>query len=65
MPKIKTKSSAAKRFKITGGGKIRRFQAGNSHLKTKKSSKRIRRLRRPALVSPADKRRVRLLLPYG
>ena len=65
MPKVKTKRSAAKRFKITGGGKIRRFRAGNSHLKTKKPSKRIRRLRRPALVSPADEKRVRALLPGG
>ncbi len=65
MPKMKTKRSAAKRFKITGSGKIRRFRAFNSHIKTKKPSKRIRRLRKPALVSPADEKRVRALLPYG
>lgn len=65
MPKLKTKRSAAKRFKITGSGKILRRRAFKSHLLSKKASKRKRRLRRPALVSGADLSRVRKLLPYG
>ena len=65
MPKLKTKRSAAKRFKITGSGKILRRKAFKSHLLSKKTSKRKRSLRRPALISSADKKRIRLLLPYG
>ncbi|MCF6191595.1 MAG: 50S ribosomal protein L35 [Candidatus Hydrothermae bacterium] len=65
MPKMKTKRSAAKRFRRTGGGHFRRYKAFNSHIKTKKNAKRIRRLRKPGLVSPADEPRVRALLPYA
>ena len=62
MPKMKTDRGAAKRFKVTGSGKIRRRKAYRSHLLEKKSSVRTRRLGREADVSPADRREVRRLL---
>jgi large subunit ribosomal protein L35 len=58
MPKMKTRKSVAKRFKITATGKIRRTRAGRRHLLSGKSRKRKRNLRRAALVSPADFRRI-------
>ena len=51
MPKMKTHRGAVKRFKITGSGKVKRFKANKSHILTKKSPKRKRRLRRPGLIS--------------
>lgn len=65
MPKMKTHRGAAKRFRITAKGKIKRSKAFKSHLLTGKSAKRKRNLRRPALVSAADRRRIARLLPYG
>lgn len=62
MPKMKTNRSAAKRFRKTGGGKFRRRRAYHSHILTKKSPKRKRRLRQPTLVSKADEKRVKRLL---
>jgi large subunit ribosomal protein L35 len=62
MPKMKTDRGAAKRFKITGTGKLRRRRAYRSHLLEKKSSTRTRRLGREADVSAADRREVRRLL---
>lgn len=62
MPKMKTHSSAKKRFKRTGSGKIKRFQARTSHLMRKKSKKAKLRLRDSALVSTADQKRVERLL---
>ena len=62
MPKQKTDRGAAKRFKVTGTGKLRRRQANRSHLLEKKSSSRVRRLCRPADVAPADVRAVKRLL---
>lgn len=50
MPKMKTHSGAKKRFSITGTGKVRRLKAYKSHILTKKTSKRKRNLRRPAIV---------------
>ncbi len=64
MPKIKTRRGAAKRFKATGSGKIRRSKAFRRHILTKMSSKRKRQLRKATLVDPADVPRVRQLLPY-
>lgn len=64
MPKIKTKRGLAKRVKATGTGKIRRYRAGKSHILTKKSRARKRRLRRGALIHGADLKRIRRLLPY-
>ncbi len=60
MPKMKTHSGAAKRFKKTGSGKIKRGRAFASHLTGKKSSSRKRRLRKSTIVKPADKKRVEL-----
>lgn len=65
MPKIKTLKGAAKRFKVTGTGKLKRYKAAKSHLLTGKSKKRKRNLRKPALVSKADTARMRRLIPYG
>lgn len=54
MPKMKTKSSAKKRFKLTGTGKIKRKHAFKSHILTKKATDRKRRLTDATLVDPAD-----------
>jgi large subunit ribosomal protein L35 len=54
MPKMKTKSSAKKRFKITGSGKIKRKHAFKSHILTKKTKKQKRNLTHSGLVSKAD-----------
>jgi len=63
MPKAKTNRAAAKRFKITGSGRIRRRQAGRAHLKVgKKTSRQLRRLKGEVDVAPADRVRVRRLL---
>lgn len=53
MPKQKTHKGAAKRFKVTGTGKVKRGHSMRSHILTKKSTKRKRKLRKPTLVSPA------------
>lgn len=59
MPKMKTKSSAKKRFKLTGTGKIKRKHAFKSHILTKKSTKQKRNLTASGLVSKADERSIR------
>jgi large subunit ribosomal protein L35 len=63
--KLKTKRGAAKRFKITGSGKIVRAHSGKRHILGTKPSKRMRRLRKSALVKDVDQREVRRMLPYG
>jgi len=65
MPKIKTNRAAAKRFKVTGTGKLRRSKAYKSHLLSKKSAKRKRNLRRAGYVDSTNMRGVRRLLPYA
>lgn len=65
MPKLKTNRSAAKRFKETATGKYKYYRSGKSHILTKKSTKRKRRLRHSSLISPADHQRVRRLLGGG
>ena len=65
MPKLKTNRGAAKRFKTTGTGKLRRSKAYRSHLLTKKSPKRKRNLRNSGLVDSSDVSNLRRLLPYG
>lgn len=65
MPKLKTHRGAAKRFKITGKGKIKRKKACRSHLLTGKSSRRTRRLRQPAILGKTEEAIVKRLLPYG
>ncbi|NLJ97902.1 MAG: 50S ribosomal protein L35 [Tissierellia bacterium] len=63
MAKMKTHRGAAKRFKRTGTGKLKRHKAYKGHLTGKKSSKRVRNLRKPALVSKGDQRRIDSLIP--
>lgn len=65
MPKMKTSRAAAKRFKLTGTGRVRRPKSGGQHGMIGKSRSRRRRLRDNALVSPAFEKRIKLLLPYG
>ena len=62
MPKMKTDRGVAKRFKVTGTGKVRRRKAFRSHLLEKKSSVRTRRLARDAEVSSSDAKQVKRLL---
>jgi len=64
MPKIKTNRGAAKRFRKTGTGKIRRNKAFTSHILTKKSTKRKRELRQSVLVHKSDHRNIAQLIPY-
>lgn len=62
MPKIKTRRGAAKRFKVTSSGKIKREKGFANHILTKKSTKRKRNLRKGTLVSSSDKNRVKKML---
>lgn len=62
MPKVKTKSGAKKRFKLTGTGKIKRKQAFKSHILTKKETKQKRALTNMSLVHKSDERRVKDML---
>lgn len=62
MPKLKTARGAAKRFKLTGSGKVRRKKSHSSHILTKKTTKRKRNLRKAAEVHPNDTKRVRRML---
>jgi large subunit ribosomal protein L35 len=64
MPKMKTKRGAAKRFKVTGSGKVKRARAYRRHILTTKSRKRKRQLRHSGLVAPANERAVKALIPY-
>ncbi|MCC7549511.1 MAG: 50S ribosomal protein L35 [Burkholderiales bacterium] len=65
MPKMKTKSGAAKRFRTLGGGGVKRSHAFLRHILTKKSTKRKRHLRGTTNVHPADLRAVKAMLPYS
>jgi large subunit ribosomal protein L35 len=65
MSKMKTRKSAAKRFKQTGTGKFLRNRANGRHILTKKSSKRKRRLGKVAVVSSSEMSRLKAALPYG
>lgn len=62
MPKVKTNSSAKKRFKLTGSGKIKRKHAFKSHILTKKTTKQKRNLTKATLVSDADTPNVKHML---
>ncbi|MBU1369165.1 MAG: 50S ribosomal protein L35 [Bacteroidetes bacterium] len=62
MPKMKTKSSAKKRFTVTGSGKIKRKHAYKSHILTKKSTKRKRNLTYSGLVHKTDEKNIREML---
>lgn len=61
--KMKTHRGAAKRFKRTGSGKLRRYKANKGHLTGKKSPKRVRNLRKGTLVSKGDQKRIDSLIP--
>ena len=65
MPKMKTKSGAKKRFKLTASGKVRAGQAGKRHGMIKRTNKQIRNQRGTALLSESDARIVRKFLPNG
>ena len=62
MPKMKTKKSAAKRFKVTGSGKLTYNKSGNRHNSTKKTSKRKRRLRKDTCLSKAMTKRTKKMI---
>ena len=64
MPKMKTHRGAAKRFKKTGSGQLKRGHAYTSHLFANKSTKAKRKLRKASLVSKGDFKRIRQLLTY-
>jgi large subunit ribosomal protein L35 len=65
MPKMKTNRAAAKRFRVTGSGRIRRSKSGLNHMMQEKSRKRLRRLRKNDMVDGTLEKRIKLLLPYG
>lgn len=64
MPKLKTKSGAKKRFKITGSGKIKRKKAFKNHILTKKETKQKRRLSSKTTVKKVDEGNIKPMLPY-
>ena len=64
MPKIKTKRAAAKRFSKTGTGKLKRNKAYNSHILTKKTTKRKRNLRKAAMTDATNIKNMKKVLPY-
>ena len=64
MPKIKTRRGAAKRFKITGTGKVRRRRAYLRHQLSAKTRKQKRNLDQPALVAAVDAKTIKKLIPY-
>jgi large subunit ribosomal protein L35 len=64
MPKIKTNRAAAKRFKVTGTGKLKRSKAYKRHILTKKTTKTKRNLRKAALVDMTNVKTMKKILPY-
>lgn len=64
MPKMKTSRAAAKRFKLTGTGKLKRAKAYKSHILTKKSQKRKRNLRKSTVVDATNVKSMKKALPY-
>jgi len=64
MPKIKTHRGAAKRFRLTGSGKVKRNKAFASHILTSKTTKRKRNLRKGTLVDKTNERAIKKLIPY-
>ena len=65
MPKMKTKSSAKKRFKVLGGGGVKRAHAFKRHILTKKTTKNKRQLRSTSMVNERDMASVAKMLPYA
>lgn len=64
MPKMKTSKSAAKRFKVTGTGKLKRNKAYKRHILTKKTRKNKRNLRKPAITDKTNVKNMKKILPY-
>ncbi len=64
MPKMKTSKAAAKRFKAPGTGKLKRNKAYKSHILTKKTTKRKRNLRQPAITDKTNVKNMKKILPY-
>jgi large subunit ribosomal protein L35 len=64
MPKMKTNRAAAKRFRATASGRVRRSKAGKSHIMRFKSARRLRRLKKNDMVADVDVPRIKLLMPY-
>lgn len=64
MPKMKTKRAAAKRFDVTGTGKLKRFKAYKSHILTKKTTKRKRNLRKATMMDATNEKVMKKVLPY-
>ena len=64
MPKMKTSRAAAKRFKLTGTGKLKRAKAYKSHILTNKSTKRKRNLRQAAMTDATNVKYMKKILPY-
>ena len=64
MPKMKSSRSAAKRFKKTGSGKLKRNKAYKSHILTKKSTKRKRNLRKSTVTDKTNEKNMKKILPY-
>jgi len=64
MPKVKTRKAVAKRFSITGTGRLKRMKSNKQHILTKKSPKRKRMLRQATLVDKTMEKRMKKVLPY-
>ena len=64
MPKMNTKRAAAKRFDVTGTGKLKRFKAYKSHILTKKTTKRKRNLRKATMMDATNQKVMKKVLPY-
>ena len=64
MPKMKTSRAAAKRFKLTGAGKLKRNKAYKRHILTKKSTKTKRNLRKAAMIDQSNVKQMKKILPY-
>ena len=64
MPKMETKRAAAKRFKATGTGKLKRNKAYKRHILTKKTAKKKRNLRKPTIVDSSNEKNMKKILPY-
>ncbi|MBT3396294.1 MAG: 50S ribosomal protein L35 [Alphaproteobacteria bacterium] len=65
MPKLKTKSGAKKRFRLTASGKVRASQAGKQHGMIKRTNKQLRNSRGTRILAPQDAKHVKKLIPYG
>lgn len=65
MPKMKTRRAAAKRYTVTGSGKVKYKKQGMRHILSKKTTKRKRHLRKAGILSAAEQKRAHQLLPYS